>query len=43
MAWDELGRLSGPELVVGNVGYRSGDRIVTLASGANGEIVTSAS
>lgn len=41
LAWEELGRLSGPELVVGNVGYRAGDRIVTLAPGANGEIVTS--
>jgi len=40
-AWDELGRLSGPELVVGDVGYRAGDRIVTLAPGAGGEIVTS--
>src|SRR5205085_1925950 len=34
-------RLSGPELVVGDVGYRAGDRIVTLAPGAGGEIVTS--
>ena len=41
-AWDELGRLSGPELVVGGVGYRAGDRIVTLAPGAGGQIVTSA-
>jgi conjugative relaxase-like TrwC/TraI family protein len=41
VAWEELGRLSGPELVVGDVGYRTGDRIVTLAPGARGEIVTS--
>ena len=40
-AWDKLGRLSGKELVVGEVGYRAGDRIVTLAPGAGGEIVTS--
>jgi conjugative relaxase-like TrwC/TraI family protein len=40
-AWDKLGRLSGKELVVGGSGYRAGDRIVTLAPGAGGEIVTS--
>ncbi|MGH9230223.1 MAG: MobF family relaxase [Acidimicrobiales bacterium] len=40
-AWERLGRLSGKELVVGEVGYRAGDRIVTLAPGAGGEIVTS--
>jgi len=40
-AWDGLGRLSGPELVVGDSAYRAGDRIVTLAPGAGGEIVTS--
>ncbi|HVL03566.1 MAG TPA: hypothetical protein VM386_03925, partial [Acidimicrobiales bacterium] len=40
-AWDKLGRLSGKELVVGDTGYRAGDRIVTLAPGAGGEIVTS--
>jgi hypothetical protein len=40
-AWDKLGRLSGKELLVGEVGYRAGDRIVTLAPGAGGEIVTS--
>ena len=39
--WDELGKLSGPELMVGNASYRAGDRIVTLAPGARGEIVTS--
>ena len=39
--WDELGRLSGPELLVGHTPYRAGDRIVTLAPGARGEIVTS--
>ena len=41
LAWEGLGRLRGPELVVGDVGYRVGDRIVTLAPGAGGEIVTS--
>jgi len=40
-AWEKLGKLSGPELVVGTTGYRAGDRIVTLAPGAHGEIVTS--
>ncbi len=40
-AWALLGRLSGKELVVGETGYRAGDRIVTLAPGAGGEIVTS--
>ena len=40
-AWERLGRLSGLELVVGDTGYRAGDRIVTLAPGAGGEIVTS--
>jgi hypothetical protein len=39
--WDELGKLSGPELMVGTTAYRTGDRIVTLAPGARGEIVTS--
>jgi conjugative relaxase-like TrwC/TraI family protein len=39
--WDELGNLSGPELMVGTKPYRAGDRIVTLAPGARGEIVTS--
>ncbi|MCA1696223.1 MAG: hypothetical protein LC749_16720, partial [Actinobacteria bacterium] len=40
-AWDGLGRLTGPELVVGETPYRAGDRIVTLAPGAKGQIVTS--
>ena len=40
-AWDKLGRLSGKELTVGEMAYRTGDRIVTLAPGAGGEIVTS--
>jgi len=40
-AWEKLGKLSGAELVVGATGYRAGDRIVTLARGAHGEIVTS--
>ena len=35
------GRLSGPELAVGERRYRAGDRIVTLAPGAHGELVTS--
>ncbi|MDQ4089712.1 MAG: AAA family ATPase, partial [Actinomycetota bacterium] len=41
VAWEGMGRLSGPELVVGSTSYRAGDRIVTLAPGAGGEIVTS--
>ena len=41
LAWEGLGRLSGKELVVGEVGYRAGDRILTLAPGAGGAIVTS--
>ncbi len=40
-AWEALGRLSGPELVVGDTVYRAGDRIVALAPGAHGEVVTS--
>jgi hypothetical protein len=40
-AWEAMGRLSGPELFVGAGDYRAGDRIVTLAPGAGGEIVTS--
>ena len=40
-AWDAMGKLSGPELLVGTTAYRAGDRIVTLAPGASGEIVTS--
>ncbi len=40
-AWEGLGRLSGPELVVGEHAYRAGDRVVALASGAAGEVVTS--
>ena len=40
-AWDELGKLSGPELLLGETSYRAGDRIVTLAPGARGQIVTS--
>ncbi|MGI8806971.1 MAG: MobF family relaxase [Acidimicrobiales bacterium] len=40
-AWERLGRLSGKELAVGSTGYRAGDRIVTLAPGGGGEIVTS--
>jgi hypothetical protein len=40
-AWEALGRLGGPELVVGDTAYRAGDRIVALAPGAGGEVVTS--
>ncbi|MCA1601634.1 MAG: AAA family ATPase, partial [Acidobacteria bacterium] len=40
--WDCLDRLSGPELIApGGAPYRAGDRVVTLAPGARGEIVTS--
>ena len=39
--WEAMGRLRGPELVVGAGDFRAGDRIVTLAPGAGGEIVTS--
>ena len=42
LVWDQAGRLSGPELVApGGACYRAGDRIVTLASGAGGQVVTS--
>jgi hypothetical protein len=41
VGWDALGKLSGSELVVDGTAYRAGDRIVTLAPGARGEIVTS--
>ncbi|MGH9286172.1 MAG: ATP-dependent DNA helicase, partial [Acidimicrobiales bacterium] len=34
-------QLSGPELVTGGRCFQAGDRIVTLAPGANGEVVTS--
>jgi hypothetical protein len=40
-AWEEMGRLSGPELAVGDISYRAGDRIVALAPGAGGAVVTS--
>jgi conjugative relaxase-like TrwC/TraI family protein len=40
-AWRVLGRLSGPELVIGGTAYQAGDRIVALAPGAGGEVVTS--
>jgi conjugative relaxase-like TrwC/TraI family protein len=40
-AMEAKGKLYGPELEVGRVGYRAGDRIVTLAPGADGDIVTS--
>jgi ATP-dependent exoDNAse (exonuclease V) alpha subunit len=39
---DERGQLDGPEITApGARHYRAGDRIVTLAPGANGQIVTS--
>jgi conjugative relaxase-like TrwC/TraI family protein len=39
---DDTGRLSGPELVCPGGGrYRAGDRVVTLAPGADGALVTS--
>lgn len=37
----DTGRLIGAELVVAGIGYRAGNRIVTLAPGLNGDIVTS--
>ncbi|HEX8770618.1 MAG TPA: AAA family ATPase [Acidimicrobiales bacterium] len=36
MAWEEMGRLSGPELVVGETSYRAGDRIVARGVGGRG-------
>jgi len=40
--WADRGRLSGPEIEApGGRLYRAGDRIVTLAPGAHGQIVTS--
>jgi hypothetical protein len=36
-----MGKLSGPELRVGERVFQAGDRIVTLAPGAHGQIVTS--
>jgi hypothetical protein len=36
-----MGWLTGEELVVGERSYRAGDRIVTLAPGAGGQLVTS--
>jgi hypothetical protein len=41
-AWAEMGNLSGPELTApGGAAYAAGDRIVTLAPGAGGRLVTS--
>jgi hypothetical protein len=40
-AMQETGRLSGPELQVAGNTYQAGDRIVTLASSAHGQLVTS--
>jgi len=40
--WAEAGRLSGPELVApGGARYAAGDRVVTLAPGVEGAVVTS--
>lgn len=40
-AMTEAGRLSGPELHVAGNAYQAGDRVVTLAPSAHGELVTS--
>jgi len=41
-AWAEMANLSGPELIApGGAAYAAGDRIVTLAPGARGQLVTS--
>jgi conjugative relaxase-like TrwC/TraI family protein len=41
-AWAEMGNLSSPELTApGGAAYAAGDRIVTLAPGARGQLVTS--
>ncbi|HWG75099.1 MAG TPA: MobF family relaxase [Acidimicrobiales bacterium] len=37
----EVGRLTGPELQAGGSTYQAGDRIVTLAPSAHGQLVTS--
>jgi UvrD-like helicase C-terminal domain len=37
----EAGQLSGPELRVGGNVYQAGDRVVTLAPSAHGQLVTS--
>jgi hypothetical protein len=40
--WEQMGRLSGPELVApGGSAYRAGDRIITVAPGPRGAWVTS--
>ncbi len=40
--WDEEGHLSGPELAVaGGRRYAAGDRVITLAPSADGQLVTS--
>jgi conjugative relaxase-like TrwC/TraI family protein len=42
LRWQAAGRLSGPEVAApGGAVYQAGDRIVTLASGAGGAVVTS--
>ncbi len=40
-AMHQAGRLTGPELQVAGNGYQAGDRIVTLAPSAGGQLVTS--
>ncbi len=40
-AMAQAGRLSGPELRVGGNVYQAGDRVVTLAPSAHGQLVTS--
>ncbi len=40
-AMQQTGRLSGPELLVAGHTYQAGDRIVTLAPSAHGQLVTS--
>jgi hypothetical protein len=39
--WREAGRLSGPEIVAGARRYAADDRVVTLAPGERGKLVTS--
>ncbi len=41
VAMHAAGRLSGPELHVGGNVYQAGDRVVTLAPSAHGQLVTS--
>jgi conjugative relaxase-like TrwC/TraI family protein len=41
MAMAEAGKLSGPEVKIDGQAFQAGDRIVTLAPGAKGQLVTS--